>query len=208
MRCALRSSASADALQLRPGETAIVGDIGPDTDWRDALAGIDTVIHLAARTHVMHQTGNPLEQYRRINVLGTTHLAHSAARAGVRRMVLLSSIKVNGESTGAAAFTEHDEPRPQDAYGITKWEAEQALREVAAANSLEAVVLRPPLVYGPGVKANFLRLMQAIDRGIPLPLAAIDNKRSLVYLGNLVEALTLCATHPAAAGETFLVSDG
>lgn len=183
----------------------------PDlADWQPAaaqLAGIDCAIHLAARTHVMRETAaDPLAEYRRLNVVATERLATACARAGVRRLVFLSSIKVNGEATGTP-FTEQDVPHAEDAYGQSKLEAERILGEIAAASRLETVILRPPLIYGPGVKGNFLRLMRAIDRGIPLPLGAIDNKRSLIYLGNLVDAIMLCLDHAAAAGKTYLVAD-
>lgn len=192
-----------------PGDI-VVGDIGPKTDWKPALQGVDCVIHLAARTHVIDErSADPLDAYRHINVLGTQRLAEQAAAAGVRRFVFLSSIKVNGETTAPLhPFTEEDSPQPQDAYGTTKREAEDALREISARTSMEVVVLRPPLVYGPGVKGNFLRLLRLIDRGMPLPLASVNNLRSLVYVGNLVDAIVKCVDSPAAAGKTYLVSDG
>ncbi len=194
-----------------PGNTTddiIVGDIGPDTDWRPALQGIDCVVHLAARTHVLQESAaDPLTAYRCINVGGTRQLAQQAAAAGVRRFVFLSSIKVTGESTGEHPFTANDAPQPQDAYGITKREAEDVLRQIGADTGMEIVILRPPLVYGPGVKGNFLRLLRAVARGTPLPLASINNRRSLVYVGNLVDAIITCMDSPAAAGKTFLVSD-
>ena len=189
-------------------ETAVVGDIHGHTDWGAALAGVSRVFHLAARTHVLADTAaDPLREYRRINTEGTARLATAAARAGVRRLVYLSSIKVNGESTEAGPYTEASPPQPEDAYGRTKWEAERALRGVEQHLGLEAVVLRPPLVYGPGVKANFLKLIGLVARGVPLPLGAVRNRRSLVYVDNLVDALVLAGTHAAAAGRTFLVSD-
>lgn len=187
----------------------IVGEIGPDTDWQPALTAVDCVVHLAARTHVIdeHNT-DALAAYRRVNVEATRNLAAQAAAAGVRRFVFLSSIKVNGESTDKRPFTAGDVPQPQDAYGISKREAEDALRRIGADSGMETVILRPPLVYGPGVKGNFLRLLQAVARGTPLPLASISNQRSLVYVGNLVDAIIACMDAPAAAGKTFLVSDG
>jgi len=212
-------------------EYVAVGEINAHTDWIQALQGVDTVIHLAARVHVMHDDAeNPLEEFRKVNVAGTENLARQAARAGVKRLVYVSSIKVNGESTSptmipAASkippsppfakggvvgdfFTENDEANPQDPYGISKWEAEQALHRVAAETGLEVVIVRPPLVYGAGVKGNFARMLKVLAKGIPLPLASVNNQRSLIYVGNLVDALILCATHPAAAGQTYLVSDG
>ena len=191
-----------------PGAVA-VGDIGIDTDWRAALEGVSGVVHLAARTHVLRETAtNPLAEYRRINVSGTERLAHSAAACGVRRLVFLSSVKVNGERTTGRPCTEGDTPRPEDAYGVSKWEAEQALSRIAAETGLEVVVLRPPLVYGPGVKGNFLRLMNLVARGVPLPLGAVANRRSFIYTGNLAGAIVQALDAPQAAGRTYLVSDG
>jgi nucleoside-diphosphate-sugar epimerase len=194
----------------RPGDSGAiaVGDIGGATDWSAALEGAGRVVHLAARTHVLHETaGDPLVEYRRVNVEGTLRLAQQAARSGVRRLVFLSSVKVNGETT-KRPFSENDAPRPEDAYGVSKWETEQALVRAVAETGLEAVVLRPPLVYGPGVKGNFLRLMNLVARGLPLPLASIANRRSLIYIGNLVDAISGAIDLPRAAGRTYLVSDG
>ena len=189
-------------------EQAIIGDIGPETEWQDALAGIDAVVHLAARVHVMHETVvDPLSAFRRVNVEGTRALAEAAAKAGVKRLVFLSSIKVNGEATGPRAFDAKDPIAPKDPYGVSKAEAESALHEIAARTSMEVVIMRPPLVYGPGVRANFLRMMTWLDRGVPLPFGAVDNRRSLVFLGNLADALVSCVEHPEAANQTFLVSD-
>ena len=196
----------------------VVSDIDADTDWRPALSSggsrkraespVDAVIHLAARVHVMHDTAqDPLALYRATNTAGTLNLARQAAQAGVKRFVFVSSIKVNGEGR-ATAYTERDTPCPQDPYAISKWEAEQGLWEIARETGLEVVVLRPPLVYGPGVKANFRRLLDVVARGWPLPLGAIDNRRSLLYLGNFVDAIRRCVEHPAAAGQTFLIDDG
>lgn len=183
-----------------------VGPLGPDTDWRPAIGRVDTVVHLAARVHMMSDTiRNPLAEYRRVNVAGTCTLARQAASAGVKRFVFLSSVKVNGES---GRYTEADPPAPEDAYGISKHEAEMALRAIAKETGMEVVIIRPPLVYGPGVKANFLALMRAVSRGIPLPFGAVDNRRSLVALSNLVDFIITCIEHPAAANETFLLSDG
>ncbi len=189
-------------------EPVTVEPLGADTPWSHALSGVDTIIHLAARVHIMDDpSADPLTEFRRVNVEGTAQLAREAAKAGVRRLVFISSIKVNGEET-ATAYTTDSPPNPSDPYGISKWEAEQALRKIEAETGLEVVVVRPTLVYGPGVKANFLHMMKIISRGIPLPLDSIKNKRSLIYVGNLVDALALCATHPSAAGKTYLVSDG
>jgi nucleoside-diphosphate-sugar epimerase len=190
-------------------DTTTVGDIGPDTDWRTALEGVSCVVHLVARTHVLHETAaDPLSEYRRINVLGTERLAREAVASGVRRIVFLSSVKVNGERTLTRPYAEDDNPHPEDAYGVSKLEAEQALARLAAGTSLEIVVLRPPLVYGPGVKGNFLRLMDIVSRGVPLPLGSVANRRSLIYVGNLVDAITHAIDASQAAGGTYLVSDG
>jgi nucleoside-diphosphate-sugar epimerase len=193
----------------------VVGDMHAQTDWRAALAGvdagIDAVVHLAARVHVMNDTAaDPLAQYRSVNVAGTLQLAQQAHAAGVRRFVYVSSIKVNGEER-ATPYTEADTPAPEDAYARSKWEAEQGLHKIAAETGLEVVILRPPLVYGPGVGANFLALMRAIARGLPLPLGALDaqrGRRSMIFVGNLADAIACCVTHPVAAGKTFLLSDG
>ena len=179
-------------------------------DWRKALAGCQVVVHLAARVHVMTDTAkNPLDEFRQVNVKGTLNLARQAAAAGVRRFVFVSSIKVNGEATEPGhPFTAEDTPAPLDAYGISKMEAEQGLREISAQTGMEVVIIRPPLVYGPGVKANFAAMMRWLARGVPLPLGAIHNQRSLVALDNLVDLIVTCIAHPAAANQTFLVSDG
>lgn len=185
-------------------------EIDGSTDWQDALQGVSVVIHLAARVHVMHESAvDPLAEFHKVNVEGTEHLARSAAAAGVRRLVYVSSIKVNGEETAdGCRYSEEDTPSPQDPYGISKWEAEQALQRVAAETGLEVVLIRPPLVYGIGVKGNFAQMLSAVARRIPLPFAAVKNQRSLIYVGNLVDALISCALHPAAAGKTYLVCDG
>ena len=191
-------------------EGVVVGAIDADTRWSEALEGIGTVVHLAARVHVMSEVSpDPLVEFRRVNVSGTENLAHHAAAAGVKRFVFISSVKVNGEFTAAKhAFTETDTPTPQDAYGQSKHEAEQGLRQIAAETGMEVVIVRPPLVYGPGVKANFAALMRAVQKGWPLPLGAIHNQRSLIALDNLVDFIITCITHPKAANQTFLISDG
>ncbi|MFZ1873491.1 MAG: SDR family oxidoreductase [Chania sp.] len=186
-----------------------VGELAPDTDWTGALSNITDVIHLAARVHVMDESeSDPLTAFRRVNVEGTINLARQAAAAGVRRFVFVSSVKVNGEATTATPYAESDIAAPSDPYGVSKHEAEQALWELAQHTSLEVVVVRPPLVYGPGVKANFRNLMGAVARGIPLPIGAIHNARSMVAIDNLVDFLVTTLKHDAAAGQTFLVSDG
>jgi len=188
-----------------------VGNIDDQTVWGDTLSGIDVVVHLAARVHVMREcVSDSLAAFRKVNVLGTERLACAAARAGVRRFIYVSSIKVNGESSDAhgGGFTEENAPNPQDPYAVSKWEAEQALHHISQETGLEVVILRPPLVYGPRVGGNFLRLMQWVHKGMPLPFGAIDNQRSLIYVGNLVSAIHISLDHPAARGELFLVSDG
>ena len=188
----------------------IVENIDDLTNWNSFLIGIDVVVHLAARVHVMQDTAeNPLAEFRRINLQGTQNLARQAAAAGAKRFVFISSVKVNGELTQpGSAFIESDTPNPQDAYGQSKYEAERCLRKIAAETGMEVVIIRPPLVYGPGVKANFAALMRAVQRGYPLPLGSVHNQRSLVALDNLVDFIVTCATHPKAANQTFLVSDG
>jgi nucleoside-diphosphate-sugar epimerase len=202
IRGALRSEAKAGEVN--------VGDIGPNTDWQKVLEGVDVVVHTAARAHIMIDTvGDPLSQYRKVNVEGALNLARQAAVAKVKRFIFISSIKVNGESTAAGKpFTPDDQPNPADPYGISKWEAELGLQQLAAATGMEVVIIRPPLLYGPGVKANFLSMMRWINDGVPLPLARIDNRRSLVAIDNLVDLIITCIDHPAAANQVFLAGDG
>lgn len=188
-----------------------IESISPETQWEQPLSsGIDSVIHLAARTHIMHDNSTcPLAEFRKINTGSTLNLAHQAASAGVRRFIFLSSIKVNGECTSLGKpFTVDDSHVPTDPYGLSKYEAEQGLRNLALQTGMEVVIIRPPLVYGPGVKANFLSMMRWLRKGIPLPLKTIRNQRSLVALENLVDLITTCIDHPAAANQTFMVSDG
>ncbi|MBF0466478.1 MAG: SDR family oxidoreductase [Nitrospirae bacterium] len=190
-------------------DVSVVDNIGPETDWRDVVKGIDVIVHLAARVHIMYETSDsPLQQFSNVNTAGTQRLALQAADAGVRRIIYLSTIKVNGEKTGDKPFTENDKPAPGDPYSISKWEAEQSLSRLAQKSGLEFVIVRPPLVYGAGVKGNFYNLIRLINKGLPLPLASIENKRSLIYLGNLADAVMKCIDHPYAANKTFLVSDG
>ena len=171
------------------------------------LSEIDVLIHLAARVHQMKDTAiDPLSEFRAVNTEATKDLAIAATAAGVKRFIYLSSIKVNGDGQ-SEPYTELSRPQPTDPYGISKWEAECALKTVADETGLEVVILRPPLVYGAGVRANFLNLMKLVQKGVPLPLGAVQNQRSLVYIGNLVDAIAVCATHPNAAGQTFLISD-
>jgi len=196
-------------LAAAPGVRVVrVGDLGPDADLRAALDGVDTVVHLAARAHVMwDRAADPLAEYRRINVTGSECLARAAAAAGVRRLIYVSSVKVNGETTFGVPFRESDAPAPLDAYGRSKWEAEQSLGRIATETGLMLTVLRPPLIYGPGVKGNIARLLRWIERGLPLPLASIANRRSLIYVQNLIDAMLAVMRHPSP-GRTYLVCDG
>jgi nucleoside-diphosphate-sugar epimerase len=251
VRGAVRSTAQIAALPSGV-EGTMVGNIGPETDWSDVLSGIEGIVHLAARVHVIPENAaDPLAASRLVNVAGTERLARQAAEAEVKRLVYISSVKVNGERTGGSGnrpgvrsqektdrgrpseiekkkafhgvkksegrgregelkkfFSEEDVPEPRDPYAVSKWEAEKVLHEIVDMTGLEVVVLRPPLVYGLGVKANFLRLLDIVGRGIPFPLASVKNRRSLIYLGNLVDAIVTCISHPIAAGNTYLVSDG
>jgi len=205
VRAAVRSGRDALADVVEP---VLVGDLSDAPDLRRALDGADAVIHLAGRAHVMREMEAGADSaFHRANVDATCHLARQAAGAGVRRFVFLSSVKVNGERTGDRPFAETSPPAPEDAYGRSKWAAEKALHEIAAATGLEVVVIRPPLVYGPGVKANFLQLLRLIDQGLPLPLASVRNQRSFVSVWNLCDLIVACASHPAAGGETFFASD-
>ncbi len=198
-----------DPSRIESIEYVPTGDIGPDTEWSETLHGVTAIVHLAGRAHRMDE--NPEEAaslYEKVNLEGTRRLAASAAGAGVRRLVFLSTAKVHGERTAAKPFAEGDPLDPTGPYAVSKWKAELALHEVSRNSGLEVAIIRPPLVYGPGVRANFLRLMRLVDRGIPLPIGGIKNKRSLVGLGNLIAMILVCLRHPAAAGESFLVSDG
>jgi UDP-4-keto-D-QuiNAc 4-reductase len=187
----------------------LITDLSDKTDWRDALSSITTVVHCAARVHVMRETAtDPLVEFRRVNVNGTLRLAQQCVEAGVCRFVFISSIKVNGETTeNGRPFHANDAPDPQDPYGQSKHEAEAALLALAAKTSMQIVILRPPLVYGPGVKGNFLSMMRWLCKGVPLPLGAIRNRRSLVALDNLTDLISVCTTHPDASNKVFLVSD-
>lgn len=191
------------------GDVVAVGEIDTDTDWAPALAGISTVVHLAARVHVLREEArDPLAEFRRVNVAGTVRLARQAAAAGVDRFILLSTIKVNGEETNGRPFTAADQPAPADPYAVSKLEAEEALRAIGRETGMETVVIRPPLVYGRGVAGNFARLVGLVRQGWYLPLASVRNRRSLVGVENLCSLLTVCLTHPEAAGQVLLVSDG
>jgi len=190
--------------------TMAVGELSANTNWAQALAGQTTVVHCAARAHVMQETAtDPTALYREVNVLATLHLARQAVAAGVRRFIFISTIKVNGESTvPGQPFTACAKPSPQGAYAETKCEAEQGLQALAAENGLELVIIRPPLVYGPGVKGNFSALLKLVKTGVPLPFGCVDNRRSMVALPNLLSLIGCCLDHPGASGQVFLVKDG
>jgi nucleoside-diphosphate-sugar epimerase len=187
-----------------------VGSIDDSTDWSHALKGCLGVIHLAARVHVRHESVvDPLHEFRKTNVAGTLNLARQAAAAGVKRFIFLSSIKVNGESTPVGqAFNTSSTPSPEDPYGVSKWEAEQGLQKIGADTGMEIVIVRPPLVYGAGVKANFSELIRLVDKKWPLPFGAVNNRRSFIAIDNLIDFILICIDHRNAAGEVFLVSDG
>ena len=191
-------------------ETISVGDINGDTVWTEALVDVAVVIHLAARVHVMNETAtDALSAYRKVNVEGTVNLAKQTVQAGVKRFIFISSIKVNGEGTVLGhPYCEEQAPAPVDAYGLSKYEAELALQQLAKDTGLEVVIIRPTLIYGPGVKANFKAMMRCLALGIPLPLGSIHNQRGLLALDNLIDLIQVCITHPAAANQTFLASDG
>jgi nucleoside-diphosphate-sugar epimerase len=188
--------------------TVINKVLSKETDWHDCLKDIDVVIHLAGRAHVMNDVSeNPYQAYADINIDATKHLAKQAVLSGVKRFIYLSSIKVNGERTKDVAFSETDSPQPKDDYGTTKCEAEKVLNNIARQTGMDVVIIRPPLVYGAGVKANFKSLIKLAQLNIPLPFGAIDNKRSLVFIENLIDFILLCTHHPNAANQTFLISD-
>mgnify|MGYP000287395950 CR=1 FL=1 len=192
------------------GDLIEVGAIDGNTDYTIALNQVDTVIHCAARAHIMKdEVAEPLAEYRKVNVFGSENLARQAAKAGVKRFIFISSVKVCGESTTSSTeFVESEATAPEDSYGQSKDEAEQVLKKVALETGMDLVIIRPPLVYGPGVKANFLSLLKLADTMLPLPFGAINNHRSMVYVGNLVDFIILCIDHPKAANQTFLISDG
>lgn len=205
VRCAVRTN-----LELRGADIVHVSAIESQTAWGKHLKGIDTVIHCAGRAHIMNDLfANPLPEYRKVNVGGTANLARQAAAAGVRRFIFLSTVKVNGEQTlKDQPFTEADAPLPQNPYAVSKFEAEQALLELAEQTDLEVVIIRPSLVYGDGVKANFFTMLRMVKLGMPLPFGSIENKRSFVYLENLHSLIVRCIDHPNAANQLFLASDG
>jgi nucleoside-diphosphate-sugar epimerase len=203
----LRSNALGDAFSAV--EFKVVGDIDGSLDWMPYLVGVDAVIHLANRAHVMHESDvNSLGLYQSVNTEGTLQLARQAAAAGIKRFIFISSVKVNGESNlPGQRFSPVSEYIPTDPYGLSKYEAEQGLRELSLRTGMEVVIIRPPLIYGPGVKANFLKMMRWVEKGIPLPLGSITNQRSLLGIDNLLDFIQVCLTHPAAVNQTFLISD-
>lgn len=206
VRIALRQPPSA---RHTDADVATVGDIGPATDWLSALRDVDAVVHLAARAHVVDERApDAYALYREVNALAVLRLAQAAAAARVRRFVFMSSARVHGSRSTGAPFREASPLAADDPYGRSKAEAERGLAEIASRTGLEVVILRPPLVYGPGARGNFARLAGLVGRGVPLPLASVRNRRSLVFLDNLVDAAVRCLIDPAAAGQTFLVSDG
>jgi nucleoside-diphosphate-sugar epimerase len=188
-------------------EPTKIDSIDLKTDWENTLEDVNTVVHLAALVHVMKDSAsNPFAEYCRINVMGSERLAQTAAECGVKRFIFMSSVKVNGEEN-VRAYNEGDVPFPKDSYGISKMIAENRLRDIASKTGMELVILRPPLVYGPGVKANFLNLIKTVHKGRPLPLSKVYNRRSFIYIDNLVDAVITCIEHPGAAGQTYFVSD-
>lgn len=193
-----------------PYTTVEIGELDKDTPWNRALADVDAIVHCAGRAHIVKESvADPLAAFRKVNVDASLALAKAALDAGVRRFIYISSIKVNGEATAECSrFSATDLPIPTDPYGISKLEAEEALRAQLAGTAMELVVIRPPLVYGPGVKANFRALMGLVQRGWPLPFGALHNRRSLVYIGNLTDLIRVSLTHPNAPGQVLLVSDG
>ena len=205
VRGAVRNEQQADKDQ----DIVAIGDIGPTTDWKSALVDVEVIIHLANRAHVLNDRAvDPLAIFRKVNTAGTIQLAEQALKSDVKRFIFVSSIKVNGEKTDKHPFRENDKPNPQDPYAISKLEAENTLRKIAQKSSMEIVIIRPPLVYGQGVKGNFQRLSRLVEIGIPLPFSSIKNKRSLISLDNLLQILSKAVIDPAVANQTFLVSDG
>jgi len=187
----------------------VVDELQASTDYTSALGDVEILIHAAARVHIMNDdASDPLTEFRKVNVDGTLNLARQAARSGVKRFVFISSIKVNGEETRNTPFTPDDMITTVDPYGVSKYEAEQGLFKISEETGMEIVVIRPPLIYGPGVKANFKKMIEWVKKGVPLPLGAVQNKRSLVALDNLVDFIVLCMHHPKAANQIFLISDG
>ena len=209
VRCAVRDVGTARELLAKDADIVRVGNIDANPDWSQALQGVRTVFHLAGRAHILKESaGDPLAEFLRVNASGTAHLARNAAASGVQRFLFVSSIKVYGESSGVRAYRATDPPTPADPYGVSKQRAEESVRTIAQEWGMDTVIVRPPLVYGPGVGANFIRLMKLVDRGVPLPLGAVSNRRSLVSVWNLCDLLIRCEQSSAAVNKTFVVSDG
>lgn len=197
-----------DTSESKRRQWVCLHDQSTEDETKQALQDVNVVVHLAARVHIMtDRAPDPFQEFRQVNLVWTKQLALAAASQGIRRFVYLSSIKVNGEQS-VTPITERDLPKPQDPYGVSKWEAEQSLAQVSVATGMETVVIRSPLVYGPSVKGNFLQLLKILQRGVPLPLATVHNRRSLVSRGNLIDALLCCVRDKRAAGQTYLISDG
>ncbi len=195
------------AHETQKNEYVITGELNANTNWRDVLRGVDVVVHSAARVHVLYDTvADPISEFRQINVEASANLARQAIEAGARRMIFISTIGVLGNYS-LKPFCESDAPQPSNAYAVTKWEAEQKLAEIAKTSGLELVVIRPPLVYGPRVKANFYRLMDHVAKGKPLPFGRVVNQRDFVSVKNLSHLISVCLSHPKAAGELFLAAD-
>ena len=208
VKAGLRSEKRKDSLPVG-SESVVIGEIGSETNWGSVLDGVDTVIHLAARVHVMKETAeDPRGAFRAVNVAGTERLSRAAIQSGVKRFVFLSSIGVNGESTKEKPFSEKDEPHPATPYALSKLEAENVLCRVASDSEMEVVIIRPPLVYGPENPGNFLRMLSLVNKNWPSPLRSVSNRRSFIYIGNLVDAIFTCIENEKAAGQVYLVSDG
>lgn len=205
VRAAVRQNAG---VPIHVPEKVVIGDLGAGTAWREALTGVGSVVHLAGRAHMVHTRQSDSDLYSEINSYATRNLANASAKAGIRRFIYLSSVKVNGEETRDRAFTVSDEPHPQDPYGESKWLGERFLAEVASKTGMEAVIVRAPLVYGPGVRANFLRLIRWVDKGWPFPFGAVKNARSLVSVWNLCDFIVLALRSPTTPSRTWMVSDG
>jgi nucleoside-diphosphate-sugar epimerase len=203
----VRAAVRSQRANVSASETVVVGNIDGCTEWAAAVAGVDVVFHAAAVAHVTGRTAQQNVPYEEVNAVGTRRLANAAAAAGVRRFVYVSTAKVGGEFTRAAPYREDEIPRPVGQYAISKWHAEQGIGDIVQGTSMDFTIIRPPLVYGPGVRANFLALLQFIDRGLPLPLPIPQPHRSMIYVENLVDALIIAAHHPLASGHTFYVKD-
>lgn len=206
VRCAVRR-VTPDMAE-GPHDLAAVGDIGPETDWSYALDGMDMVVHLAGRAHVAHAGRGRTDGFYTVNTRGTEKLCGAAASFGIKQFIYVSTIKVHGEASGQGPFTEKDAPAPADDYAMSKWRAEQAVNQAAGESDMKTVILRPPMVYGAGMKGNLLRLMRLVEAGVPLPFLSIDNRRSLLGVSNLAGLISHLIKKPVKKSMTFLVSDG